>query len=63
MALGQAPRTERKARPDASMSLLNDLFQHSIDEGYAEAAARREADGKPASSGSLPAKSPAIMVG
>lgn len=45
------------------MSLINDLFQHSIDEGYAEAAARREAEGKPASSGSLPAKSLAMMAG
>ena len=45
------------------MSLLNDLFQHSIDEGSAEAAARREAEGKPASSRSLPAKSPAMMAG
>lgn len=45
------------------MSLLNDLFQHSIDEGYAEAAARREAEGKPASSGALPARSPAMMAG
>lgn len=45
------------------MSLINDLFQHPIDEGYAEAAARREAAGKPASSGLLPARSPAVMVG
>ena len=45
------------------MSLLNDLFQHSIDEGYAEAAARREAEGEPASSGALPARSLAMMAG
>ncbi len=45
------------------MSLLNDLFQHPIDDGYAEAAARRQAAGGPKSSGSLPARSPAIMVG
>ena len=45
------------------MSLINDLFQHPIDEGYAEAAARREAAGEPASSGALPAKSPAFLVG
>jgi uncharacterized protein YlxW (UPF0749 family) len=63
VVLGQAPRSQRKARPDASMSLINDLFQHPIDEGYAEAAARRAAAGEPASSGSLPAKSPALMVG
>ncbi|MCX5379573.1 DUF881 domain-containing protein [Streptomyces sp. NBC_00091] len=33
------------ARPDASMSLLTHVMDHSLDEGYAEAAARREADG------------------
>ncbi|WNF25900.1 DUF881 domain-containing protein [Streptomyces sp. C11-1] len=33
------------ARPDASMSLLNNVMDHSLDEGYAEAAARRKADG------------------
>ncbi|MCX5395750.1 DUF881 domain-containing protein [Streptomyces sp. NBC_00102] len=32
-------------RPDASMSLLTHVMDHSLDEGYAEAAARREADG------------------
>ena len=31
----------RAARPDASMSLLVDLMEHPLDEGYAEAAARR----------------------
>jgi uncharacterized protein YlxW (UPF0749 family) len=60
---GRASRKERGTRPDASMSLINDLFQHPIDEGYAEAAARREASGKPASSGALPAKSVAVMLG
>ncbi|MGW1466676.1 DUF881 domain-containing protein [Streptomyces sp. NPDC002308] len=33
------------ARPDASMSLLTQVMDHSLDEGYAEAAARREAGG------------------
>ncbi|MGW0395773.1 DUF881 domain-containing protein [Streptomyces sp. NPDC003042] len=33
------------ARPDASMSLLTHVMDHSLDEGYAEATARREADG------------------
>ncbi|MER6775108.1 DUF881 domain-containing protein [Streptomyces bacillaris] len=33
------------ARPDASMSLLNNVMDHSLDEGYAEASARRKADG------------------
>ncbi|MFI1801433.1 DUF881 domain-containing protein [Streptomyces sp. NPDC020379] len=32
-------------RPDASMSLLTNVMDHSLDEGYAEAAARREAEG------------------
>ncbi|MDA5282647.1 DUF881 domain-containing protein [Streptomyces sp. NPDC054904] len=33
------------ARPDASMSLLTHVMDHSLDEGYAEAAARNRADG------------------
>ncbi|MCX5197563.1 DUF881 domain-containing protein [Streptomyces sp. NBC_00249] len=33
------------ARPDASMSLLTHVMDHSLDEGYAQATARREADG------------------
>ncbi|MFI0961865.1 DUF881 domain-containing protein [Streptomyces sp. NPDC021080] len=35
----------RLPRPDASMSLLTNVMDHSLDEGYAEAAARKEADG------------------
>ncbi|RSS49052.1 DUF881 domain-containing protein [Streptomyces sp. WAC07061] len=35
----------RPARPDASMSLLTHVMDHSLDEGYAEASARRAADG------------------
>ena len=35
------PRTLLPPRPDASMSLLTDLFRNPVDEGYAEAAARR----------------------
>ncbi|MFH8883339.1 DUF881 domain-containing protein [Streptomyces californicus] len=34
-----------RARPDASMSLLNNVMDHSLDDGYAEASARRRADG------------------
>ncbi|MFI6644217.1 DUF881 domain-containing protein [Streptomyces sp. NPDC050504] len=34
-----------RARPDASMSLLTNVMDHSLDDGYAEAAARRAADG------------------
>ncbi|MFI1098664.1 DUF881 domain-containing protein [Streptomyces sp. NPDC020917] len=37
---GAAPR-----RPDASMSLLTNVMEHSLDDGYAEAAARRGAVG------------------
>ncbi|MEV0280364.1 DUF881 domain-containing protein [Streptomyces sp. NPDC050610] len=33
-------------RPDASMSLLTNVMDHSLDDGYAEAAARRRADGE-----------------
>ncbi|WP_327298781.1 MULTISPECIES: DUF881 domain-containing protein [unclassified Streptomyces] len=32
-------------RPDASMSLLNNVMDHSLDDGYAEATARRRAEG------------------
>ncbi|MCX4968073.1 DUF881 domain-containing protein [Streptomyces sp. NBC_00654] len=35
----------KPARPDASMSLLTNVMDHSLDDGYAEATARREADG------------------
>ncbi|MFH8476817.1 DUF881 domain-containing protein [Streptomyces sp. NPDC018000] len=33
------------ARPDASMSLLTNVMDHSLDDGYAEASARRKTDG------------------
>ncbi|MBB1257388.1 DUF881 domain-containing protein [Streptomyces sp. OF8] len=36
----------RPARPDASMSLLNNVMEHSLDDGYAEAAARRGEEGR-----------------
>ncbi|WP_314414065.1 DUF881 domain-containing protein [Streptomyces kroppenstedtii] len=42
----------RLPRPDASMSLLTNVMDHSLDEGYAEAAARRKADG----TGGMPKK-------
>ncbi|TPQ17095.1 DUF881 domain-containing protein [Streptomyces sporangiiformans] len=35
----------RVPRPDASMSLLTNVMDHSLDEGYAEAAARKQAEG------------------
>ncbi|MFI7009242.1 DUF881 domain-containing protein [Streptomyces sp. NPDC050145] len=37
---------QRPARPDASMSLLNNVMDHSLDDGYAEAAARKRAEGQ-----------------
>jgi uncharacterized protein YlxW (UPF0749 family) len=37
--------TVRVSRPDASMSLLTNVMDHSLDDGYAEAAARKEAAG------------------
>ncbi|MFB7183146.1 DUF881 domain-containing protein [Streptomyces sp. NPDC056257] len=43
-------------RPDASMSLLTHVMDHSLDEGYAEATARREADGTAGLPRSLKAK-------
>ncbi|MEU3755355.1 DUF881 domain-containing protein [Streptomyces olivoreticuli] len=47
--MSQQPPVRRTAppspRPDASMSLLTNVMHHSLDEGYAEAAARREAEG------------------
>ncbi len=36
----------RPARPDASMSLLTNVMDHSLDDGYAEAAARRKTSGE-----------------
>ncbi|MFI7502647.1 DUF881 domain-containing protein [Streptomyces sp. NPDC049687] len=35
----------RTSRPDASMSLLTNVMDHSLDDGYAEAAARKQAEG------------------
>ncbi|MGW0532206.1 DUF881 domain-containing protein [Streptomyces sp. NPDC003032] len=37
--------SSRPRRPDASMSLLTTVMDHSLDEGYAEAAARKKARG------------------
>ncbi|WP_461028463.1 DUF881 domain-containing protein [Streptomyces sparsus] len=36
---------QRPARPDASMSLLTNVMDHSLDDGYAEAARRKDRDG------------------
>lgn len=43
-------------RPDASMLLLTNVMEHSLDDGYAEAAARREADGRAGMPRTLKAK-------
>lgn len=48
-AMPQPPGPQDPAspsRPDASMWLLNQVMDHSLDEGYEEAAARREAEGR-----------------
>ncbi|MFI1294030.1 DUF881 domain-containing protein [Streptomyces sp. NPDC020792] len=36
----------RPARPDASMSLITNVMDHSLDDGYAESAARKKAAGE-----------------
>ncbi len=51
------------ARPDASMSLLTDLFAHPIDEGYAEAARRRLAADDPRPTEGSRKISPALILG
>ncbi|WP_406448240.1 DUF881 domain-containing protein [Streptomyces sp. NBC_00876] len=43
-------------RPDASMSLLTNVMDHSLDDGYAEASARRKADGRAGMPRTLKAK-------
>lgn len=43
-------------RPDASMLLLTNVMEHSLDDGYAEASARRAADGQAGMPRTLKAK-------
>src|SRR3979490_2165850 len=43
-------------RPDASMSLLTNVMEHSLDDGYAEAAARRGETGTSRLPGTLRGK-------
>ena len=50
-------------RPDASMSLLTNLIEHSLDEGYAEAAARREAGAAPPSRPGWMLAAGLVMIG
>ncbi|MFD5820267.1 DUF881 domain-containing protein [Streptomyces sp. NPDC127038] len=52
----------RPSRPDASMSLLTNVMDHSLDEGYAEAAARKKAEGAGGMPKTLRAKA-ALAVG
>ncbi|GAA3859050.1 DUF881 domain-containing protein [Streptomyces sedi] len=42
----QEPGAAPRARPDASMSLLTTVMDHTLDEGYAQAAARRREAGR-----------------
>lgn len=63
MVIRDSGRRQPQRRPDASMSLLNDLFAHPVDEDYADAAARRAAAGDDSSSGSKPRTSPAMAFG
>jgi uncharacterized protein YlxW (UPF0749 family) len=42
-----ASGTRPSRRPDASMSLISDLFANPLDDGYVEAAQRRAASGSP----------------
>jgi uncharacterized protein YlxW (UPF0749 family) len=58
--LGGTSITARR-RPDASMSLLSDLVDNSLDEGYADAAARRPRDAEQA--GSPRRRSAALLLG
>ncbi len=51
------------ARPDASMSLLTNLIEHSLDEGYAEAAARRAAGEAPPSRPGWMLAAGLVMIG
>lgn len=55
-----SPRRPSQGSPrrvDASMSLLTNLMENSLDEGYAEAAARRPADAVP-----RPARRPSVLL-
>ncbi|MFE3517762.1 DUF881 domain-containing protein [Streptomyces sp. NPDC059166] len=45
-----------RPRPDASMSLLTTVMEHSLDEGYAEASARRRSEGREGMPRTLKAK-------
>ncbi|HEX2363033.1 MAG TPA: DUF881 domain-containing protein [Jiangellaceae bacterium] len=61
MATRLASGVRPPSRPDASMSLITDLFANPIDEGYAEAARQRATRGTQASAGEPP-RSPAVLM-
>ncbi|MGH8841008.1 MAG: DUF881 domain-containing protein [Jiangellaceae bacterium] len=63
MTTREAGRVRRSERPDASMSLITDLFVNALDEGYAEAAARQRAAGGREPSRNRRRMSPALMAG
>jgi uncharacterized protein YlxW (UPF0749 family) len=48
-----APTSVAPVRRDASMSLLTNLMEHSLDGGYADAARRREREGSSRNSGAI----------
>lgn len=50
-------------RPDESMSLINDLFAHPLDDGYYAAARKRAAGGGPTSTGWMPRRSVGLLIG
>ncbi|MCX4450328.1 DUF881 domain-containing protein [Streptomyces sp. NPDC087866] len=59
--MSQQPPADRSTappsrRPDASMLLLTNVMEHSLDDGYAEASARRAADGRAGMPRTLKAK-------
>lgn len=62
---GSGPRgdAERYRRPDASMSLLINIMDHSLDEGYAEATARRAVRGEGSAISRAPAARLLVAVG
>lgn len=63
MPTQQRERVRPPRQPDASMSLLNQLFENPLDEGYTQAAARRAAVGEHASPGRRPLGSIALAAG
>ncbi|MDI2129709.1 DUF881 domain-containing protein [Yinghuangia seranimata] len=57
------PEDARYRRPDASMSLLINIMDHSLDEGYAEATARRAVRGEGGALSKAPAAKLLVALG